>query len=353
MTQYDAILIVSFGGPEGLDDVMPFLENVTRGRNIPPDRLLQVAHHYEQFHGISPINQQTRDMITALRGELAAHGPDLPIYWGNRNWSPMLSDTIQRMTDDGVKHAITFVVAAYSSYSSCRQYREDVERARAAVGPDAPQVDKLRVFFNHPLFIEAYTERVADAIARLPVSLQAKAKLVFTAHSIPVSMASTSRYEAQLRESSRLIAEKLGRKDWALVYQSRSGPPTQPWLEPDVCDYLKQVKEKGEAEAVVIVPVGFLSDHMEVLYDLDMEARALCDEIKLPMARAASVGVHPKFIRMIRELIVERIEQPTVRSAIGQYPASHDACPVDCCKPPERGATGRPGPPTRPMQASG
>mgnify|MGYP002624081653 CR=1 FL=1 len=340
MPQYDAILIVSFGGPEGLDEIMPFLENVTRGRNIPRERLLEVAHHYEHFRGVSPINQQTRDMVNALRVELARHGPGLPIYWGNRNWHPMLDGTVKRMAEDGVKRAIAFVVAAYSSYSSCRQYRENIEAARAAVGDAAPQVDKLRVFYNHPLFIKAYSECVADAIAKLPEQLRAKAKLVYTAHSIPSSMAQTSRYEEQLRETSRLIAENLGREDWALVYQSRSGPPTQPWLEPDVCDYLKELKEKGEAEAVVIVPVGFLSDHMEVLYDLDMEARELCDEIGLPMVRAASVGVHPDFIRMIRDLIAERIAEPSERPAVGRYPASHDVCPIDCCKPPQRPVAG-------------
>ncbi len=346
MTQpYDAILIVAFGGPEGMTEVLPFLENVTRGRNIPRERLEQVAHHYEHFHGVSPINQQMRDLINALHVEFAANGPHLPVYWGNRNWHPMLAETLAAMAADGVTRAIAFVAAAYSSYSSCRQYREDIEKARAAVteaGLVAPQVDKIRVFYNHPLFIEAASDGVSAALATLPAASRANAHLVFTAHSIPSAMASNSRYAAQLAETSRLVAQRVGCDDWKLVYQSRSGPPMQPWLEPDICDYLREIHTSGKLAAsgtpgamrpVVIAPIGFLSDHIEVLWDLDEEARQLCAELSIPMVRAATVGTHPRFVQMIRQLLVERIDHAETRPAAGNEPASHDVCPVDCCKP--------------------
>jgi ferrochelatase len=341
MFPYDAILFVSFGGPEGPADVMPFLENVTRGRNIPRDRLAEVAHHYEAFGGVSPINQQTRELIAALEAAMGAGDtkmPRLPVYWGNRNWHPMLAETMKRMAADGVRRAVAFVVAAYSSYSSCRQYRENIEAARAAVGPAAPAVDKLRVFYNHPGFIEPMIDRTIEAVARLPEALRDEATLVFTAHSIPYSMATGCRYELQLREASRLVAAGSGRSDWTLVYQSRSGPPTQPWLGPDVCEYLRQAKAKGQVKAAVLVPIGFLSDHMEVLYDLDHEAKEVCQEIGLPMERAGTVGAHPRFARMIRQLIEERAAGDGTRPAMGEHPASHDVCPVDCCLPPARPA---------------
>lgn len=340
MTQpYDSILIVAFGGPEGMADVMPFLENVTRGRNIPPERLLEVAHHYEGFGGVSPINQQMRDLIAALKVELEKHGPNLPVYWGNRNWHPLLTDTLKQMAADGRKRAIAFFASAYSSYSGCRQYRENIEAARAAAGEGAPLVEKVRVFYNHPGFIEPMIERTREAIASLPAELRDEAKLIFTAHSIPTSMAAGCRYESQLREASRLVAQGVGRGDWSLVYQSRSGPPTQPWLEPDVCEFLRATKEKGDAKAVVLVPIGFISDHMEVIYDLDHEAKDVCDEIGLTMVRVATVGCHPRFVQMIRELIVERVAPGSPGSeklVCGEHPASHDVCPIDCCKPPTR-----------------
>ena len=335
MTQpYDAILFVSFGGPEGTAEGLPFLENVT-----------QVAHHYEHFHGVSPLNEQMRELINALHVEFAAHGPRLPVYWGNRNWHPMLADTLKAMARDGVKRAIAFVAAAYSSYSSCRQYREDIEKARAATtesGLIAPQIDKIRVFYNHPLFIEAVSDGVRGALAQLPAEARSSARLIFTAHSIPTAMAANSRYVAQLTEASRLVSQSVGCSDWRLVYQSRSGPPSQPWLEPDICDDLREMHRNGDLAAastraelrpVVIVPIGFLSDHIEVLWDLDEEARQLCTELNIPMIRAATVGTHPSFVRMIRDLLVERIEHAETRPAIGDNPASHDVCPVDCCKP--------------------
>ncbi|MGE3818503.1 MAG: ferrochelatase [Isosphaeraceae bacterium] len=334
---FDAILIVGFGGPERPDDVLPFLENVTRGRGVPRERLLEVAEHYQHLGGVSPINAQVRELIAALTPELRAHGVNLPIHWGNRNWHPMIEDTLGEMTRAGVRHALGVVLAAYSSYSSCRQYREDVQRARRAAGPDAPWVDKLRVFYNHPDFVATNAERVRDALERLPARFRDTAHVAFTAHSIPRSMAEGCRYEEQLHETCRLVAEALGVPEsrWKLVYQSRSGRPTDPWLEPDILDHLDALKSAG-APAVVIDPIGFLSDHMEVLFDLDEEARQKCEALGLPMARAATVGTHPRFIGMLRELIVERIRGASERRAIGRFGPSHDVCPPHCCPAPTR-----------------
>ncbi len=327
---YDAILLVSFGGPEAMTEVMPFLANVLRGRNVPPERMQAVAHHYELFGGVSPINEQNRKLITALQIELAEHGPQLPIYWGNRNWQPLLADTLRQMRADGIKRALAFVTSAYSSYSGCRQYRENIEAARAEVGTDAPQVEKLRVFYNHPGFIEPNIENVRNALAQIPAARRAATQIAFTAHSIPLSMAQGCAYEAQLLETCRLVAEGAGHEQWRLVFQSRSGPAAQPWLAPDICDYLRELKASGTTD-VVIAPVGFISDHMEVLYDLDTEARQLADEIGLNMIRAATVGTHPTFIKMIRELILERIAPNAERRALGPRGVSHDVCPTDCC----------------------
>jgi ferrochelatase len=326
----DAILVVSFGGPEGMDDVMPFLENVLRGRNVSRERMLEVAHHYELFGGVSPINAQNRALIEALHAELQRHGPRLPIYFGNRNWHPFLADTMQQMADDGIKHALAFFTSAYSSYSGCRQYREDIARAQAEVGPNAPHVDILRKFYNHPGFVEPNAEYVGAALATIPEERRSDARIAFTAHSIPAGMARNSRYEAQLLETCRLVAEALGHPHWQLVYQSRSGPPSQPWLEPDIGDHLHDLKAAGVTD-VVVAPVGFISDHLEVMYDLDTEARELAAELGITMVRAASVGTHPAFISMIRELIVERMTDNPVRRFLGTQGASHDVCPVDCC----------------------
>lgn len=333
---YDAILIVSFGGPESKDEVIPFLENVLRGRSVPRERMLAVAEHYYHFEGKSPINQQTRDLIAALEAELQRNGPKLPIYWGNRNWHPLLTDTLRKMKQDGIRRAVAFVTSAYSSYSGCRQYREDIARAQAAVGPGAPEVDKLRAFFNHPAFIEATVERVRDALEAIPAEARRNVQIVYTAHSIPSSMANTSDYVKQLEEVRRLVSGALECKNDVLVYQSRSGAPGQPWLEPDILDYLREVKARNVASAVVVAPIGFISDHMEVLYDLDVEARQLCHSLGLPMARAGTVGVHPKFIGMIRELILERMNPGMERRALGSLGPRADICEVNCCPGPQR-----------------
>ncbi len=338
--QYDAILLVSFGGPEKPEDVMPFLENVLRGKNVPRERMMVVADHYATFGGKSPINDQNRELIAELRAELNEYGPKLPVYWGNRNWHPLLPHTLRQMKADGVKRVLAFATSAFSSYSGCRQYRENIASARAAVGDGAPVIDKLRVFFNHPGFIEAQVERVQEAISALSAARLARAAMVFTAHSIPTSMADGCGYFEQLQEASRLVAERFGRADHRLVFQSRSGPPTQPWLEPDILEYLREVKAAGEIQDVIVIPIGFVSDHLEVIYDLDTAARAVCDDLGLNLIRVGTVGTHPRFVRMIRELIVERMEESPVRAAVGILPARPDVCPDDCCPAPQ-GPAGR------------
>ncbi len=329
-TPYDAILILSFGGPEGPEDVVPFLENVTRGRGIPRERLEQVGAHYHLFGGRSPINDQCRALITALEQELQVAAIDLPIYWGNRNWAPMLTDTVQQMADDGITHALAFVTSATSSYSGCRQYREDIERARTAVGPTAPAIDKIRQFYDHPGYIEPMIDNVRAALD----DVGSGARLVFTAHSVPLSMDTTSDYQAQLREASRLVANGVGHDDFDLVWQSRSGPPQVPWLEPDVNDHLEALKSTGTT-AVVLVPIGFISDHMEVIFDLDTEAVATADRLGLRLARSKTVGAHPRFISAIIELIEER-RSGAKKRALGDLAIRPDFCAVDCCPAPTR-----------------
>ncbi|MEP7364426.1 MAG: ferrochelatase [Acidobacteriota bacterium] len=319
---YDALLIVGFGGPDKPEDVMPFLENVTRGRRIPRERLEEVAEHYYHFDGKSPINEQVEELIEALREELAAHGPSLPVYLGNRNWDPYLGNTIRQMKTDGVQRALAFVTSAWASYSSCRQYLDNINAAREAVGEGAPEVVRLRPFYNHPGFIEPMAERVRNAYASLPETLRDDAPLLFTAHSIPLSMAQTCRYVEQLTEACGLVAKGAGRESWQLVYQSRSGSPGQPWLEPDIGDALKELAAGG-GKSVVIVPIGFLSDHMEVKFDLDHEAGELSERLGLTMARAGTVGSHPRFVKMIRELIMERMEGD-----------ESGLCAVGCCPAP-------------------
>ncbi|MGZ0174518.1 MAG: ferrochelatase [Planctomycetales bacterium] len=333
---YDAILLVSFGGPEGPNDVMPFLENVLRGKNVPRERMLEVAEHYNHFDGVSPINAQCRDLLDVLRPELKAHGIDLPVYWGNRNWDPLLPETIREMKNDGVQRALAFVTSSCSSYSSCRQYRENIADAQAAVGEGAPEVDKIRVFYNHPDFIDASAVRIHAAIDEIPEERRGNLHIAFTAHSIPKSMADSSDYVQQLTEACRLAAEAVGVTPdrWKLVYQSRSGPPQIPWLEPDISDHLREVRSSG-VDDVIVMPIGFLSDHMEVMFDLDEEAREVCDEIGLNMVRARTVGTHPRFITMIRKLIEERLNG-VPQECRGQYGPNHDVCPLDCCPKPAR-----------------
>ncbi|MFM7186171.1 MAG: ferrochelatase [Planctomycetota bacterium] len=341
-SRYDAVVLVSFGGPDGPDDVIPFLENVLRGRNVPRERMLEVAEHYQHFGGTSPINAQNVALLAALREELARSGPHLPVYWGNRNWHPLLTDTLREMADAGVKRAIAFVTSGFSCYSGCRQYRENIAAACAPLGERAPQVDKIRVFFNHPGFVGPMAANVRRALERFPAGDRAAVPVLFTAHSIPQSMADGSRYVAQLQESCRLVAAEAGVTDWKLVYQSRSGPPTQPWLEPDICDEIRGLHARG-GRRVVVSPIGFISDHMEVLYDLDTEAAAVCEELGVEMARAATVGTAPEFVTMVRDLIAERAWDLPDRPAIGLLPASHDVCPLDCCPAPQRPpAAGRP-----------
>jgi ferrochelatase len=322
VSAYDAVLVLSFGGPEKPEDVMPFLENVLRGRNVPRERMLEVAEHYHHFDGRSPINDQNRELVK----ELSATIP-LPVYWGNRNWHPYLIDTLRQMQADGIQRALAYVTSSFSSYSGCRQYLEDVERARAEIGAGAPVVEKLRSFYNHPLFIDTMTERTAEALAKL-----SKAEVLFTAHSVPLSMADSSDYVKQLHEACRLISEKLDLAGWRLVYQSRSGPPTQSWLEPDIGEVLREMEAGSE---LVIVPIGFVSDHMEVLYDLDTEARIICQERGIRLERALTPGSHPKFIAMIAELVGERLGTCGKR-AIGNFGPNHDVCPENCCPAPRR-----------------
>ncbi len=326
---YDALLVQSFGGPEGPDDVIPFLENVLCGRNVPRDRLLEVAGHYQRYGGVSPINQQCRDLIAALREELQKHDIHLPIYWGNRNWHPMLGTTFKEMQHNGVQRALSFVTSAFSSYSGCRQYQEDVLSFRSVAGPRIIQVDKLRVFYNHPDFIAVVAARVRDAVAELDMS---DAPFVaFTAHSIPGAMAAGCDYEKQLRETCRLVAERLElpADNWELVYQSRSGRPQDPWLDPDICDFIPTLHSRGVRE-LIISPIGFISDHMEVLFDLDTEAREVCARLDIDMRRAATPGVHPQFIVMIRKLMQERLFGAG-REALGAFSPNHDVCPDGCC----------------------
>ncbi|MFJ9114014.1 ferrochelatase [Streptomyces sp. NPDC102394] len=351
-TPYDALLLLSFGGPEGPDDVIPFLENVTRGRGIPRERLKEVGEHYFLFGGVSPINDQNRALLDALRKDFADHGLDLPIYWGNRNWAPYLTDTLREMTADGHRRILVLATSAYASYSGCRQYRENLADALAALqaeGRELPRVDKLRHYFNHAGFVEPMIEGVLRALDELPEEVRAGAHLAFSTHSIPTASADTSgpveghgeggAYVAQHLEVASLIADAVRERTgvehpWKLVYQSRSGAPHIPWLEPDICDHLQTVHEAG-APGVVIAPIGFVSDHMEVLYDLDTEARAKAEELGLPMRRSATVGADPRFAAAVRDLILERAatergEKPTV-CALGTLGASHDLCPVGCC----------------------
>ena len=321
---YDALLVVSFGGPEGPADVDSFLDNVFRGLRVPAETKAHIAKRYEHVGGVSPINAHTRAFIKALQHELDAHGPALPIYWGNRNWHPLLVDTVGRMAEDGVRNALAFVTSAYSSYSSCRQYLENISDAQAQVGSGAPRIEKLRQFYNHPLFIEANVEHIRAALDQAH-----DAQLVFTAHSIPESMAANCDYATQLAETGGLIARELNVDNWQLVYQSRSGSPMQPWLGPDILEHLKSLAGAGVKE-VAVAPIGFVSDHMEIVYDLDFEAQNLARELGMKMVRAATAGTHPSFVKMIRELMLERIDNAPARF-VGSQGARTGLCAAGCC----------------------
>jgi len=340
LPDYDALLVVSFGGPERPDDVMPFLENVTRGRGIPKERLEKVAAQYDVCGGVSPINAQNRALIAALEAELAEHDLHLPLYLGNRNWHPMLEDTVARMAADGIRHALAFVTSAYSSYSGCRQYLEDIERAREAVGANAPRIDKLRAYWNHPGFVETMAAGLAAALDGVPTEERGQTRVVFTAHSLPQSMAASCDYEAQLDDAAMLIAERAGVTKWDRVYQSRSGPPEQPWLEPDIVDHIDALHGAG-IRSVVVVPSGFISDHMETIYDLDTQARKHAEELGMKFILVATVGTAPRFVSMIREIVEERITPGGVRLALGPLGPRTDVCAPGCCPRPRR-----PGAPT-------
>jgi ferrochelatase len=331
--EYDAFLLVSFGGPEGPDDVMPFLENVTRGRGVPATRLAEVAEHYRHYGGVSPINAQNRALLAALGPAL----PGLPLYWGNRNWHPYLADTVAAMRDHGVRRALAFVTSAYGSYSACRQYLDDIDRARAEVGPGAPEIDKIRHFHDHPGFVMPHADAVTAALNTLPERSPARTRLVFTAHSIPTQMEATSgpeggRYTAQLRETAALVAG-AGAPElaWDLVWQSRSGPPQVPWLAPDVNDHLATLAAEG-VRNVVVSPIGFVSDHLEVLWDLDNEAAGTARKVGMAFARAATPGTDPRFVAMVTDLVAERVGPHNARHALGTVP-TWDVCPVGCCAP--------------------
>ncbi len=353
---YDALLLVSFGGPEGPDDVVPFLENVTRGRGIPRERLEQVGEHYFLFGGRSPINDLNRGLLAAIREDLAGAGLDVPVYWGNRNWDPYLADTVRQMRDDGVTRAACFLTSAYSSYSSCRQYRENLAAASAEV-PGAPRLDRLRAYFNHPRFVEPVVDATLAALADLPDEVRSGAHLVFVTHSIPDDMNDRSgpwggAYLGQHRSVATVVADRVRqevarRHPSRLVFCSRSGPSEQPWLEPDVNDHLEELARQG-AQAAVLVPIGFVSDHMEVIYDLDVEAAATAGRLGLPVVRAATPGLDPRFVGLARELLVERAAtergEDVPRIAVGGLMAAPDLCASRCCPNPrgERPVIGGP-----------
>jgi protoporphyrin/coproporphyrin ferrochelatase len=314
MTSFDAVLIVAFGGPQGRDDVRPFLANVLRGRRVPPSRIEEVAHHYELFDGVSPLTALTLKQAELLRARLQERGMPLPVYVGMRNWHPFLTDTLAEMSAAGVRRAVGFLAAAQRSYSSCTQYRENVDAARVTLkerGLADVEIVYVADWHTHPGFIDANADHVCDALDQLAPDRRGRATIVFTAHSIPVPMAERFPYQRQLEETAHAVAArvqaKTGRsRDWALVFQSRSGRPEDPWLAPDVCDYLRDECAKG-LTAAVLSPIGFLCDHIEVLYDLDVEAAAVCREIGLPMVRAKSVNDHPRFADAMADAVMQTV----------------------------------------------
>ncbi|HSI26490.1 MAG TPA: ferrochelatase [Aeromicrobium sp.] len=328
----DALLVVSFGGPERPEDVMPFLENVTAGRGVPRARLEEVATHYGVFGGRSPINEHNRTLVDAVRKDFATHDLDLGVYWGNRNWHPFLRDTMRQMAADGVQRAAYFVTSAYSSYSGCRQYRENLHEAAIDSGVE---LSRLRQYFNHPGFVTPFVEATSEALASRP-----DAHVAFVTHSIPADMNAGSggpnrrAYETQHEEVARLVADQSGARKWSLVYCSRSGSPHQPWLGPDINDHLRELASEG-VESVVVVPIGFVSDHMEVVFDLDTEAAETAAQLGLDYVRVSTPGAHPAFVAMIRELLIERAavdrgENPA-RTTLGGLPPNPETCALDCC----------------------
>jgi ferrochelatase len=339
----DALLLLSFGGPEGPDDVRPFLENVTRGRGVPPERLDEVAQHYLHFGGVSPINQLNRNIIDAVRAELDRAGIDLPVYFGNRNWHPMVADTLATMTADGVRRALVFPTSAYGGYSACRQYDEDIIGARAAVGADAPDLVKLRQYFDHPLFIGAVVDAVRAALGDMPDGT----RLVFTAHSVPSSADAAAgppsegghRYSRQIAEAARLVAAEVGVAEYDVVWQSRSGPPRIPWLSPDIVDHVDALHDAG-VPGIVVSPIGFVSDHLEVVWDLDNEARERADKLGMAFARAATAGTDPRFAELVVELIREHVAGAPVRKlsdfTLAGCTVNGAPCELACCEPVRR-----------------
>ena len=345
MDHPEALVWLSFGGPEKPSDVRPFLENVTRGRGVPPSRLDEVEHHYQSFGGISPINALNRTAIAAVESLLAREGLALPIYFGNRNWHPLIEDTVASLASEGIERALVFATSAYGGYSACRQYDEDITRARTAAGPSAPELLKLRQFFDHPLFIAAFADSVRAAALTLPASY----RLVFTAHSVPMSADKAAgplseggyRYSRQVAEAARLVAASVGVGEYDVVWQSRSGPPAIPWLEPDIVDHMEALHASG-VEAVLVCPVGFVSDHLEVVWDLDTEAADKAAELGMAFARAATPGGDPRFAELVVELVREQVEGVPARKLSG-FPAdgctvNGEPCAVDCCTPVRRPA---------------
>ncbi len=335
---FEAVLLLSFGGPEGPEQVRPFLENVTRGRNVPPERLDEVAEHYLHFGGVSPINRINLALITQLRAELVDHGLDLPVYFGNRNWEPYVEESVATMRDNGIRRAAVFTTSAWSGYSSCTQYVEDIARARRATGPDAPELVKLRPYFDHPLFVEMFADAIAAAAETLPAGLCGDARLVFTAHSVPVTAdqrCGPQLYSRQVAYATRLVAAVAGYTDYDLTWQSRSGPPQVPWLEPDVADHLTTLAAAG-TKAVIVCPIGFVADHIEVVWDLDHELRSQAEAAGMAFARATTPNADRRFARLAAGLIDElRLDQAPAR-VTGPDPvpgclASTNGAP---CRPP-------------------
>ncbi len=333
---FDALLLVSFGGPEKPDDVIPFLENVTAGRGIPRERLAAVGEHYHLFGGKSPINDLNRELLDAIRADLATNDIDLPVYWGNRNWDPYLRETASQMAADGVQRAACFLTSAYSSYSGCRQYRENLHDATTGL---SIELSRLRHYFNHPGFVGPFVEATTAALALAPAGTH----VVFVTHSIPDSMNDVSggpnqrAYQRQHESVAALVADGSGAEAFSLAYCSRSGSPRTPWLEPDINDHLEALAAEG-TESVVVVPIGFISDHMEVIYDLDTEASETAEKLGLRFARVDTPAPHPAFVSMVRELLLERAAtergELSLHPALGAFGPSHDLCPVGCCANP-------------------